>query len=215
MKMRGHIVKQTLKLKILDLDSIKTWYEAELVEAFPEEERKPLNTMLDLVKKDEYVVNGIFREIISEKETSSTLVGYATMAKRKNINLYLIDYLGVTKALRNQGIGSKIISLLKEYYSEVPFVLESELPTEDIHDKENLIRERRINFYLRNGLFKAYEMATCGMRWQALVSDMKLIDSQKNLDELAKNHKGLYDDERIDVVVPLKDGEIPPKSFWA
>ena len=54
-----------------------------------------------------------------------------------------IEHFAIKNDYRNNGIGSKILELLKKQYN-LPIVLEVEPP-------ENRIAKKRINFYTRNG----------------------------------------------------------------
>ena len=77
-------------------------------------------------------------------------------------------------------------------------------------ESENDIRRRRIGFYIRNGFSPVYEMATCGMRWQALVYD----EHGHTLGDIMRWHKALYGPARTDVVVPLGPDEQPEMPYW-
>lgn len=181
-------------------DEIKSWYHTEFSEAFAENERKPLEDIFDLIDDGRYEAWGLFN--------GDKLLGYATLWKAGHIPLVLMDYLGVSKEYRNQGIGAKILEQLKSL--NFPIVTESELPVSGDAPEENNIRIRRINFYKRNGFKPAYEMATCGMRWQALLVN---TDSML-LEDIMKWHKELYGSERTDVKVPIGKDEIPEMPYW-
>ena len=73
-----------------------------------------------------------------------------------------------------------------------------------------MLRKRRIHFYERNGWVKMYEMATCGMRFNA----MSFESVPENLDLIMKEHKKIYGQQRTDVIVPLPEGETPPLPYW-
>lgn len=78
-------------------------------------------------------------------------------------------------------------------------------------EENNTIRSHRIEFYKRNGFKPEYEMATCGMKWQALLLN---IDSL-SIKDIMKWHKDLYGPERTDVKIPLKKTEeILEKPYW-
>ena len=84
------------------------------------------------------------------------------------------------------------------------------MPIEGDNEKENHIRIRRIGFYQRNGFVPTYEMATCGMRWQALLANAKGMD----LASIMRWHRELYGPERTDVKVPLGPEEAPEMPYW-
>lgn len=205
-----------MRIRELNKRQVEMWYKKELVTTFVEQERKPLEVILKLIEQEEYEVLGVFQlDESQELFNEENMVGYATIAKNKGVNLLLLDYLGVTKRYRNKGVGGKILGMLKEYYNEIPIVLESELPMEGGALEENHIRERRINFYKRNDFIPVYEMATCGLRWQALIGGTKDVINLINIEDIMKLHKELYSENRYDVVIPLGKDEKPPKSCWA
>lgn len=184
----------------MKLSELEYWYNVEFKEAFAENERKPLRDIVTLINENKYEVWGMFE--------GSKLVGYASLWKAPNIPLVLLDYLGVSAKLRNGGIGTDILNNLKSL--SIPLVTESEIPVEGDSKKENSIRVRRINFYKRNGFAPAYEMATCGMRWQALLINADELP----IESIMKWHKELYGEERPDVKIPLEKGEFPLMPYW-
>ena len=136
------------------------------------------------------------------------MLGYAALWKHTDIPLVLLDYLGVTSAKRNSGLGGEILRRLTAL--KFPLVTESELPVEGDSAEENHLRLRRIAFYERNGFSPAYEMATCGMRWQALTVNAALFP----MADIMRWHRALYGPERTDVRVPLGRDEIPEMPYW-
>jgi len=191
-----------LELKILSNELLLLWYEKFLKEDFVSDEIKPIENILTLIKNDRYEVYGVFQD--------NEMIAYASFWKKENINLVLLDYLGVSKKYRNQGIGSKILVLIKEMLGNMPYVVEAEIPTGSSLE-EDKIRKRRIEFYERNGCKKVYLMATCGMKWQTLVNSKNEIDQK----ELAKLHKELYEEKRTDVKIPVSIDENIEKAFWS
>ena len=191
-----------MELKILSNELLLLWYEKFLKEDFVSDEIKPIENILTLIKNDRYEVYGVFQD--------NEMIAYASFWKKENINLVLLDYLGVSKKYRNQGIGSKILVLIKEMLGNMPYVVEAEIPTGSSLE-EDKIRKRRIEFYERNGCKKVYLMATCGMKWQTLVNSKNEIDQK----ELAKLHKELYEEKRTDVKIPVSIDENIEKAFWS
>lgn len=191
-----------MELKILSNELLLLWYEKFLKEDFVSDEIKPIKNILMLIKNDRYKVYGVFQD--------DEMIAYASFWKKENINLALLDYLGVSKKYRNQGIGSKILTLIKEMLGNMPYVVEAEIPTGSSLE-EDKIRKRRIQFYEKNGCKKVYLMATCGMKWQTLVNSKNEIDQK----ELAKLHKELYEEKRTDVKIPISIDENIEKAFWS
>ena len=184
---------------------IDYWYAHLLPEGFAPNEIKPREDVDRLLAEDRYEIWGLFPD---DPEQGCMPAGFACLWKRPGIPLVLLDYLGVTGKLRSGGWGAWMLAKLKEQGR--PLVLESELPVADAPEQENAIRRRRIAFYERNGFVPAYEMATCGMRWQAMLTGGELY----SLEDLMRWHKLLYDEKRTDVKVPLGPDEVPELPYW-
>lgn len=200
-----------LNLRPMTDPEIKYWYTEEFKKDFNLQERKPLSDIIGLRNSGHYDLLGLFSPI--DKSHPEKMIGYATIWKSPNIELLLLDYLGVSSTLRNKGFGSQILSFLKIYYKDQYIVVESEFPVPGDNPKENYIREHRINFYKRNRFEPVYEMATCGMRWQALLFSTTSLDSSK-ISQIMHDHKTLYGPSRTDVKIPLGLDETPDMPYW-
>ena len=179
---------------------IPDWYHKELCTAFAPQECKPLNDIIALIDQDRYELWGLFE--------TDTMLGYAALWKAPDIPLVLLDYLGITALRRSSGLGSEILTRLKQQGR--PLVLESELPVPGDREEANHLRLRRIDFYQRNGFQPVYRMATCGMAWQAMLYD----PTNAAIEDIMRWHRALYGPERHDVKVPLPDGETPEMPYW-
>ena len=186
--------------RMMSKREIEMWYAADFSEAFAENERKPLPDIFALIEEGRYQIWGLF--------DGEAALGYATLWQREGIPLVLLDYLGVKASLRNGGLGAQILRQLQS--KGFLIVTESELPVPDDSEEENSIRLRRIGFYRRNGFTPSYEMATCGMRWQALLYGAK----DDSLVQIMEWHRELYGSERTDVKIPLGRDEIPEMPYW-
>ncbi|WP_346937199.1 GNAT family N-acetyltransferase [Clostridium sp.] len=197
-----------LDLRLMTDSEITYWYTQEFEKHFNAQERKPLADIIKLKNSGHYDLLGLF------DEHSNQMLGYSTIWKSPNINLLLLDYLGVSSSLRNKGLGSKILLALKKYYKNEYIIAESELPVSEDSPSENNLRERRIDFYKRNGFKPVYEMATCGMRWQALILSDDFISSPSEISKIMHNHKAIYGPSRKDVKIPIYQDEVPAMPYW-
>ncbi len=179
--------------------ALAEWYEQELTEAFPPNERKPLADIVALMGQGRYEVWGLFE---GEK-----LLGYAALwMKPEDKRCILLDYLGVSASRRNEGLGRKIVRMLSEKLSGKSLLLiEAERPVEGDEPGNNAIRQRRLAFYGRCGFVPAYDMATCGMRFATF-----LLEPPADLAPVMALHRAIYGPERTDVQVPLGPDETPP-----
>ena len=188
-----------MELRRLTGGELAPWYETELTEAFPPNERKPLEDIRALMDQGRYEVWGLFE--------GEVLLGYATLwMEPADKSCILLDYLGVTAARRNGGLGQKIVRMLAERLAGKSLLLiEAERPVEGDDPAENAIRQRRLRFYERCGFVPAYDMATCGMRFTTFLPHMP-----EDLAPVMALHKAIYGPARTDVKVPLGPKEVPP-----
>lgn len=175
------------------------WYEQELTEAFPPNECKPFGDILALVDQGRYEVWGLF--------DGDALLGYATLwMEPADKSCILLDYLGVTAARRNGGLGGQIVRMLAEQLAGKSMLLiEAERPVEGDAPAENALRQRRLRFYERCGFVPAYDMATCGMRFTTFLPELPA-----DLAPVMALHRAIYGPARTDVKVPLGPDELPP-----
>lgn len=176
------------------------WYTGDFAEAFAENERKPLADIENLIADGRYELLGLFEGGIA--------AGYAALWKKAGVPLVLLDYLGVAAPRRNRGLGTAMLALVRQRCPLL--VAEAELPRPQDSPEENALRRRRIAFYERSGFVPAYEMATCGLGWQALVSGAQ----DHELRSIMRWHRELYGPERRDVRIPLPPGERPEMPYW-
>jgi len=57
-------------------------------------------------------------------------------------------------------------------------------------------------------------MATCGMRWQALILSDDFISSPSEISKIMHNHKAIYGPSRKDVKIPIYQDEVPAMPYW-
>ncbi|MCD8145802.1 MAG: GNAT family N-acetyltransferase, partial [Clostridiales bacterium] len=81
-----------------------------------------------------------------------TLTGYYVLAQAPQTPALLLDYLAVLPQFRRTGCGGEILRHLRETLPEGKYLLiESENPQGATDPADLSIRERRVNFYRRNG----------------------------------------------------------------
>lgn len=116
--------------------------------AFPRYERKPFSIIRSMWKKG--------KTDVWYFENSGRFAGFA--ATINDSELILLDYLAVSKNMRGQGIGSRILSVLKEFYGGKGLFVEIESAYEAVPNREE--RLRRKAFYLKNGMQPSCVMAS-------------------------------------------------------
>jgi len=120
------------------IKEIRTLY----LEAFPKEERKPFELILEKVRLGQ-------GELLAIEDDRGEFLGLAITLAHKDI--LLLDYFAIREDLRGRGVGGRAIEMLLEKYSDRRFILETEDPDEKgAANREE--RVRRLGFYLSHGL---------------------------------------------------------------
>lgn len=192
-----------MEFRAMNEPETRAWYDREFIRTFPPNEQKPLDFILELMAAGRYTLMGLYN--------GTSLLGYAGLQTHPDHPGYiLLDYLGVTAARRNGGLGGHILSLLEEQYRDRACVVaeaESPVPGEDT--AENALRTRRIGFYERCGCRRVYEMGACGIRCQVLA-----LGDPGSLDALMEAHRAIYGPGRPDITIPLGPDEVPAPAHW-
>lgn len=188
-----------MELRPIPASGLEAWYREELTRAFPPNECKPLDKIRALMDQGRYEVWGLFE--------GETLLGYATLwMDPEDKRCILLDYLGITAARRNGGLGQRVVRMLADRLGGRSLLLiEAERPVEGDDQAENALRQRRLAFYERCGFLPAYDMATCGMRFTTFLPCLP-----DDLGPVMALHRAIYGPERTDVRVPLGPDELPP-----
>lgn len=124
-------------------------YQTAMVRDFPASELKSVSMLEQLEDKGWYTFLGFYRE-----EDPQSLCAYALFIQTRP-GAVLLDYFAVAPSLRGGGIGGEILELLKQWAAQkAPLLLaEVEDPKFSLDEKDRSLRNRRIGFYQRNGLF--------------------------------------------------------------
>lgn len=109
--------------------------------AFPQYERKPFGLILKNRREGK-------AEILAALDKNGEFCGLAILHFVDD--LMLLAYFAVIPPARGRGIGSELLRLLHERFSDRRFFLEIELP--DPKNDPSGIKSRRKGFYLRNGM---------------------------------------------------------------
>ncbi len=131
-----------MELRQFNYEETKCIYNEYMKVDFPSSELKSLKKILRLMELNKYFTYGVF--------DGDVLLGYAFFMT--NEKMLLLDYFAILKEKRNDGIGSKSIGLISEYFKNKydVLVLESEDPAFANNDSDREIREKRLCFYQKN-----------------------------------------------------------------
>jgi ribosomal protein S18 acetylase RimI-like enzyme len=195
-----------MELNLLTKAELTALYRDHLLSDFPKSELKPLKGMLNLMD------HGVYDPLLVTDNGQP--VGYALLWLPHDRRGALLEYFGVLRGLRNNGLGARILDLLTERYGQL--FGEAEAPT-SADPAENDLRRRRIGFYERCG-FRVldYECALFGVHFNCLYCGPQTDDRA-----VEAMHRGVYAAwfsgghmERY-IQIPLKPGEaIIPAPEW-
>ncbi len=141
-------------------------------EAFPKYERKPF-VLMRLWQR-------IGKTEIQEIRGGDDFLGLLITVPYKD--LVLVDYFAVMPQLRGQGIGSRVLTLIRERYAGKRVFLEIESTRVQSDNKKT--RLRRKDFYLRNGLRE------CGVAVRIFSSELEILTFDR--DVFFDEYVGLY-----------------------
>ena len=131
-----------LILKCLDDVQIGMLYEDRMRRDFPPSELKALSSIMNMRNRGVYDVIGAYEDDV--------FVAYALMYRDVSARVVLLDYLAVDESYRGQGIGTALLSRLKEHYAHSSDVLLIECERPKAAPDETGAR-KRIDFYMHAG----------------------------------------------------------------
>ena len=128
-----------MELRTPTAAELRLAYERDLAEAFPPQELKPLRNITDMTRRGKYAPLCLYdgAEIAGECFLWAGRPGWM-----------LLDYLCVTRARRNAGLGAYMLRALLERYPESVIIGEVEAVE---HAPDPAMAARRMEFYRRNG----------------------------------------------------------------
>lgn len=138
---------EELELKNIRIEEFRKDLYSYYLEIFPEEERKPL----ELIKSSYERQYTKIIEIIYKKQ----IAGFMILNRVKDKGYVGLDYLAVLQEYRNNGIGTKALKMLLEQENgNKGIFIEIEKVGLGKDNEENLLREKRKNFYENIGFKK-------------------------------------------------------------
>lgn len=173
-----------MKLRLLDEQTVEYVYHKYLVNDFPPREGKPLSVILELIKKGYYSCYGLYED--------NTLQAYAFFCDNSHHTYSLLDYYCVLEEYRCLGIGSKLLSAIKEEFKSYQGVIaEVERISDAVDEEDYSLKKRRVEFYLRNGLIEKDLMTM--LFGGGLNIFYMLIQSDASVDTLEVEINDIYD----------------------
>ena len=141
-----HIDQDALTTRrITDFTQVELLYQTRMKNDFVRNELKPLSSIRRAWKKNSYDCYGLF--------DGDEILGYAFFVRLGN-NL-LFDYLAIAEKYRDSGLGSIFLRQLADCLADADCVVGEVEDPEQADDADiRALRERRLQFYLRNGYLK-------------------------------------------------------------
>ncbi|MBR1931218.1 MAG: GNAT family N-acetyltransferase [Lachnospiraceae bacterium] len=137
-----------MRVDRLNREQIRFVYQEYMQKDFPDNELKPLKMIEKGVAKQTYECFGLF-----EGEEICGYAFFVKLIKDDGRADYLFDYLAIREDLRDQGLGGTFLSLLAVCFPDANSMLgEVENPDYAKNEKERKTQERRLHFYLHNGI---------------------------------------------------------------
>jgi len=138
-------------IKQLTTQEISEVYHRHLKYDFPDNERKPLFVMKNLAKRNLYLCYGLY------DSTDKSLKAYAFLARAEQGNSLLLDYFAAVADARGLGFGSLLLQgLSSELTATAGILAEVEHAADGRDAAERQTRQRRIDFYCRNGFIHSH-----------------------------------------------------------
>ncbi len=167
------------------IEDVMELYEA----AFPEDEKKPFDYMMSLVREGKMEILAI--------EEDGTFAGLCITVAGGN-DTFILDYFAVSKERRSAGIGGRALKLLLDNYRDKKLIFEIEKP--DPAADNAVDRDRRKSFYLRNGVKET------GVFANVYNTDFELLtnDGNLNYEEYVDALRSCFGEENLKRLNPFE-----------
>ena len=176
----------TFTVETLTLSQLRTLYAGRMREDFPPDEIKPLSAIERAMARGQYVCFGAL--------AGEDILAYAFFIRLRESEkeFALFDYYAVKKEARCMGVGSAFLQTLiaGPLKSTAAVLLEVDDPFCAWNEEEKNIRNRRLRFYLRNGLEDTSVTAVVyGVQFRILALPVGLLPSP---DDTRRMYADLY-----------------------
>ena len=138
---------EDMKLKDIDIDKFEKEIYTYYLDIFPDDERKPLELLHSSYEKHYTRII----EILYKNE----IIGFMILNKVKDMGYAVLDYFAILPQYRNNKFGTKALQmLLEQERNNSGIFIETEKVGLGKDTEENLLREKRKNFYEKMGFRK-------------------------------------------------------------
>lgn len=192
-------------LRELTRNELKALFDSRVYQDFHKEEIKPFDTTCALIDRGIYQCLGAF--------AGQELAAYAFVCRAGEGKVVLLDYYAVSGDMRGRGIGSTVISMLKERFRGLDgMVCEVEAVRASRSEEDRRVRERRIAFYERNGMHLApLECTLFGVEYSIMSLPCgRELDGTELYHELDQIYRAMFPAELYCHKVNLRTIDEPP-----
>ncbi|MEG1660928.1 MAG: GNAT family N-acetyltransferase [Clostridiales bacterium] len=134
-------------IKTLTKEQLREIYHSYLERDFNPAEIKPLASIEALYDQGLYDCHGFYEE--------DQLMAYALLCHYPQGQIPLLDYLAVMPEQRSKGLGGIFLQALAQQYQDQPgLMLEVENPAFFLDATDQKLKQRRVDFYVRQGVIK-------------------------------------------------------------
>ena len=167
-----------MNIDLLTLPEIREIYRKRMTDDFPENELKSLSVIEKVFREGRYQCYGA--------RDGAGILAYAFFILTED--LCMLDYFAVRKDLRGSGIGSGFLKALscRCFRGAACVLAEVDDPAFAGNDEEKAVRERRLAFYLRNGLLDT------GARARTFGADFLILEFPKGKPHSRAEAGGFY-----------------------
>lgn len=136
----GQALSEELVLKRLERSSESEFSDLSrlYIEAFPENERKPLSTLHQMLATEGY---SFFLAVVNE-----AVVGFA-IVRALSGDALLLEYMAVAQDQRRRGFGKRIVLAISEAVHAPQKTLLLEVESDHVESPDRALRTRRKSFY--------------------------------------------------------------------
>ena len=182
---------EDMKLKDIGIDKFKEDVYSYYLKIFPEDEIKPLELLQSSYEKHYTRII----EILYKNE----IIGFMILNKVKDKGYAVLDYLAILPQYRNNKFGTKALQILLEQERENSGIfIEIEKVGLGKNKEENLLREKRKNFYEKIGFKKLnFDLFLFDVIYTPYLFSNIKDDESMIIDEILNIYESISGKERI------------------
>ena len=195
----------TMELRTPAPDELRLVYERDLSEAFPPQELKPLRNIEQMTQCGKYAPLCLY--------DGADIIG-ACFLWLGRPGWMLLDYLCVTRARRNAGLGAYLLQALLERYPDSVVIGETEAAE---HAPDPDMAARRMGFYLRNGARLAgADTEIFGVHYKTIYWSRTPYPDAEILREHAAIYKTSFPPDKYEryIQIPRRTSGTPSPIVW-